>query len=241
MTHDVQLQAAYTYAQAIDPTTGNLGGGDSFDLDHVSNPYLGWRYDHGLSPFDRRHIAFVNFVYDIPAFRNSSSRLLKTGLGGWELSGIVMAESGTPLNVGCNSSCGAGYPSVANIFPGRDVLVRPDVVGPISYPKTVKSWFDPAAFVPPAPGTWGNLGFDALRGPGRQNWNLSLFKEFTINEDRGSHVEFRAESFNTWNHTQFGGPGQNGGISTNLGSSNFGAVTAAWDPRVFQLGLKVIY
>jgi len=42
-------------------------------------------------------------------------------------------------------------------------------------------------------------------------------------------------------HTQFGGPGQNGGISTNLGASNFGAVTAAWDPRVFQLGLKLIY
>lgn len=241
ITHDLQLQAAYTLSKAIDPTTGGLGGGDSFDLDHVSNPYVGWKYDVGPSPFDRRHTAFVNFVYDIPFLRGSNNRLLRTTVGGWELSGIVIAESGTPLNIGCSSTCGASYQSVANIFPASDVLTRPDRAGPVSYPKTVNAWFNPSAFAAPAPGAWGNLPFDALTGPGRQNWNLSLFKEFILSESRGSRVEFRAESFNTWNHTQFGGPGQNGGISTNLGSSNFGAVTAAWDPRVFQLGLKVIY
>lgn len=143
------------------------------------------------------------------------------------------------MNLGISGS------NVASLFPAGDVLNRPDLVGNISYPKTVGWWFDTSAFAAPAPGTWGNLGFDALRGPGRNNWNLSLFKEFTLNEARGSRIEFRAESFNTWNHTQFGGPGQGGtgsaGISTNLGSSNFGAVTAAWDPRVFQLGLKLIY
>jgi hypothetical protein len=243
IARDLQLQAAYTYSRAIDPTTGNLpgAGGDSFDLDHVSNPYVGWKYDRGPSPFDRTHIAFVNFVYDIPLLKNSDHHLLKATVGGWQLSGIVTAQTGTPLNIGCTSTCGASYSSVANIFPGGDVLARPDIVGRISYPKTVNSWFDPTIFTAPPPGTWGNLGFNALRGPGRQNWNLALFKEFVINEDRGSRVEFRAESFNTWNHTQFGGPGQNGGISANLGASNFGAVTGAWDPRVFQLGLKLIY
>ena len=241
VTHDLQLQAAYTYSRAIDPTTGNLGGGDSFDLDHVSNPYVGWRYDRGPSPFDRTHIGFVNFIYDLPIFKNSSNKALKTTIGGWQLSGIVSMQTGTPLNIGCTSTCGTSFQSVANIFPGADVLNRPDLVGGISYPKTVNSWFNPAAFAAPAPGQWGSLGFNGLRGPGRHNWNLALFKEFVISEDRGSHVEFRAESFNTWNHTQFGGPGQNGGVSTNLGSTNFGAVTSAWDPRVFQLGLKVIY
>jgi len=183
----------------------------------------------------------VNFVYQIPLLRNSSNHLLKATVGGWELSGIVTAQTGTPLNIGCTSTCGASYATVANVFPGGDVLVRPDLAGPVSYPKTVNAWFSGSSFAAPAAGTWGNLGFNALRGPGRQNWNLSLFKEFTLNEDRGSRLEFRAESFNTWNHTQFGGPGQNGGISTNLGASNFGAVTAAWDPRVFQLGLELIY
>jgi hypothetical protein len=241
VTRDLQLQAAYTYSKALDPTTGNLGGGDSFDLDHVSNPYVGWRYDIGPSPFDRRHIAFVNFVYDLPFFKKSEHTLLREAVGGWELSGIVTVMSGTPLNIGCTSTCGATYASVANIFPGGDVLNRPDLAGSVSYPKTVGSWFNPAVFAAPAAGTWGNLPFNALVGPGRQNWNLSLFKEFILSESRGSRIEFRAESFNTWNHTQFGGPGQNGGISTNLGSSNFGAVTAAWDPRVFQLGLKLLY
>ena len=241
VTRDLQLQAAYTYSQSVDGTTGNLGGGDSFDLDHVSDPYVGWRGDIGPSPFDRRHIGFVNFVYQIPLLRNSSHSVLKATVGGWELSGIVTAQSGTPLNIGCTSSCGAGYSAVANLFPGGDVLSRPDIVGPVSYPKTVASWFNTTSFAAPPPGQFGNLGFNALRGPGRQNWNLSLFKEFMINEDRGSHIEFRAESFNTWNHTQFGGPGQNGGISTNLGASNFGAITAAFDPRVFQLGLKLVY
>jgi hypothetical protein len=94
VTRNLQLQAAYTYSQATDPTTGNLAGGDSFDLDHVSNPYVGWKYDYGPSPFDRRHIAFVNFVYDIPVFKNSSNHLLKSTVGRWELSGIVTAQTG---------------------------------------------------------------------------------------------------------------------------------------------------
>jgi len=71
---------------------------------------------------------------------------------------------------------------------GADVLNRPALVGPISYPKTIGSWFDTSSFAAPAAGTWGNLGFDALRGPGRNNWNLSLFTEFTLNEARGSRI-----------------------------------------------------
>lgn len=118
---------------------------------------------------------------------------------------------------------------------------RPDLNGAIGYPHTAAEWFNPAAFANPAAGTWGNLGFDGVRGPGRDNWNLSLFKSFVISESRGSRFEFRVESFNTWNHTQFGASGTNGGISTAFGSSNFGAVTNAYDPRVFQFGGKLIF
>ena len=56
----------------------------------------------------------------------------------------------------------------------------------------------------------------------RDNWNLALFKSFLISEAHASRLEVRAESFNTWNHTEFEGNVQNGGISTNLGASNFG-------------------
>lgn len=233
LTRDLQLQAAYTLSRAIDPSTGSAGNG--WDLDYVTNPYQSWKYDVGPSVLDRTHVAFLNFVYDIPLLRNSSSHALKSMVGGWQFSGIISLESGPPLNLGVNGH------NVASIFPGNDVGNRPDVNGSISYPRTRNQWFNPAAFSTPTAGNWGNLGFDALRGPGRDNWNLSLFKSFVINESRGSRFEFRAESFNTWNHTQFGGAGQNGGISVNQGAGNFGAVTGAFDPRVFQLGGKLIF
>ncbi len=92
-------------------------------------------------------------------------------------------------------------------------------------------------------GTWavGQHARNSVRGPGRDNWNLSLYKNFLFSETRGSNLQFRAEFFNIWNHTQFQGDTQNGGISTNLGSNNFGAVTNAYDPRTIQLALKLFF
>lgn len=177
---------------------------------------------------------FANFVYQLPFLRNSDHTALRTALGGWELSGIITAETGAPLNVGTTGNTAASVISFAG-------GVRPDLVAPITYPKTVNAWFNPASFAAPAPGTWGDLGANAVRGPGRDNWNISLFKSFIISERRGSRVELRADGFNIWNHTQFKGDANNGGISMNLGSSNFGAVTAAFDPREFQLGAKVVF
>jgi len=233
VTHDLTLQAAYTLSRSIDPSTGSSGNG--WDLDWVTNPYQGWKYDVGPSVLDRTNIAFVNFVYDIPFLRNSPNGFLKKVVAGWTFSGIVTLESGPPLNLGVNQH------NVASVFPGGDVGNRPDVTGGVSYPHTASAWFSPSAFSAPTAGGWGTLGFDALRGPGRDNWNLSLFKSFVLSESRGSRFEFRAESFNIWNHTQFGAPGQNGGISTNFGAGNFGAVTNAYDPRVFQLGAKILF
>jgi hypothetical protein len=228
--NNLQLQFGYTYSHANDATTSN---GSGADLNNASNPYVGWRYDEGPSVFDRTNIAFANFVYQIPFLKNSDSHLLKTTIGGWELSGIVTMESGAPLNMGLSGS------SISSIIPNTSN--RPDLVGNLTYPKTAAEWFNPAAFAAPASGTWGDLGHDVVRGPGRDNWNLSLFKNFVISESRGSSFQFRAETFNTWNHTQFKGDYNNGGISTNFGASNFGAVTSAFDGRTFQLGAKLIF
>jgi len=243
VTRDLNLQAAYTLSKAIDPTTGN--GGNGWDLDSITNPYGGWKYDVGPSNFDRRNIFFVNFVYNLPFLRDSSNRFLKTAVGGWVLSGIATMESGAPYNLGVSGG------NVASIFPSGAPGNRPDVSGSVSYPKTHVAcsagagcplqWLSPSAFSAPADGTWGNLGFDAINGPGRDNWSLSLFKNFLISESRGSAFQFRAEAFNVWNHTQYGGSGQNGAFSTNFGSGNFGQITNAFDPRVFQLGAKLIF
>jgi hypothetical protein len=229
VTKDLQLQADYTLSRSIDPTTG----GDNGDLANVTNPYLGWRYDIGPSQFDRTHIFLTSFEYDIPVFRTSQNRLLKSVVGGWALTGIVTIESGLPLNLSLSGNqSGNKLPNTSN---------RPDLTGTISYQQTVLpgdqkiQYFNPASFANPAVGAWGNLSFDALRLPGRDNWNLSLFKTFLLSESRGSRLELRFESFNTWNHTQF----QN--VGGQLGSGQFGQLTSAFDPRIFQLGGKIFF
>jgi hypothetical protein len=218
---DLSLQFAYTLSRSIDPAT-NFGG----DLYTTSNPY-NRAYDIGPSQVDRTHIALLNFIYAIPLFKTSSNQLLKSTVGGWELSGIATMESGLPLNINLGGNEGSNGLA--------DATNRPNYSGSVTYPQTVGSWFSPSSFSLPVAGQWGTLTKGAIRAPGRDNWNLSLFKNFMINEARGTRLELRVESFNTWNHTQFNG------VSTTFTSSNFGAVTSTWDPRVFQMGAKFIF
>jgi hypothetical protein len=222
--HDLTLRAFYTLSRTIDPTTAGNGGGD---LGNVSNPYAGWLYDVGPGGYDRTHNVSVNFVYDLPIFRHTENRFVKTTLGGWEVSGIVTITSGLPLNPQLS-----GGQNTNGLQNGTN---RPDQVASVSYPHTVNEWFNTAAFAAPAVGAWGDAGHNSLRGPGRDNWNISLFKSFVISESRGSRFELRVETFNTWNHTEFNQ------VSNSLGSSNFGAVTSAFDPRIFQLGGKIYF
>ena len=226
---DVQLRVLYTYSRTIDTTNGGGRG----DLANVSNPYAGWRFDIGPGGLDRTHALAANFIYDVPVFRHSSSRLVKSTIGGWQVSGIITIESGLPINLTADTGVSS--------FLGSGANSRPDLTGSISYTRVVLSgnqkiqYFDPTAFGAPAKGTWGNLGHNALRGPGRDNWDMSLFKTFSLSEARGSRFELRLETFNTWNHTQF----QN--VSTSFNDSRFGQFTSAYAGRILQLGGKVYF
>ncbi len=223
---DLSLQAAYTYSKAYDPALSGGGNGVS-DLQQVSNP-SSYTYDNGPSGLDRTHIAFVNFVYDIPFLKDSSNRLLKGTVGGWQVSGIVNWVSGEPLNVTLGGASG----NISNTLP--NTTNRPDKSGAISYPKSVSSgvvqWFSTSGFASPTPGSFGNLPADFLRGPSRQNWNLSVFKSFLFSESRGSRLEFRAEFFNAFNHTEFNN------VNTTFSSGQFGQITSACDRAKFSLG-----
>jgi hypothetical protein len=223
-------QVGYTYSHTND--SFNSSGSDG-DLYPISDPYVGWKYDFGPSALDIRNNFFTNFVYQIPLLRHSDNTLLRTTLGGWEISGIVTAITGAPVNIGLNGN------NVASIVPNS--ANRPDETGTPNNPHTVNEWFDTSIYSAPAPGTWGNTPRNSVRGPGRQNWNISLFKNFLFNEDRGTNLQFRAEFFNIWNHPQWQADTLNGGISNNLGASNFGAITNAYDPREIQLALKFTF
>ncbi len=221
MGKDLTLQAAYTYSRSIDPAASF--GGDNTNTD---NPY-NRGYDIGPSYADQTHIGLVSFVYDLPIFRHYGNRLVRTTLGGWEVAAIGTMVSGFPLNISLGGAQGSnGVPGSTN---------RPDFTGNASYPHTISSWFSTAGFSVPALGAWGDLGKGALRGPGRDNWNISLFKSFVMNESHGVRFELRVETYNTFNHTQFNN------ISTSYSANNFGWVTSTFDPRTMQFGGKFIF
>jgi Carboxypeptidase regulatory-like domain/TonB-dependent Receptor Plug Domain len=242
-SNDLTYQFGYTFSHTNDSFNSGSSGGDLYN---VSDPYLGWKYDFGPSMYDHRNIFFANFVYDIPLMKHSDNKLAKTLIGGWEISGIINVMSGAPLNIGINNSVvqnGVTINSVAGIVP--QTANRPNQTGSGSNPHTVNDWFDTSIYSAPAcltgPDCWGNTRRNSVWGPGRDNWNISFFKNFVFSEARGSNLQFRAEFFNIWNHTQFQGDTQNNGISTNLGASNFGQVTQAYDPRIIQLALKLYF
>ena len=213
------FQAAYTWSHSLDY--------GSVDFYTISNPF-DRSYDYGPSNLDRRHILSLNYIYQLPIFRNNTG-VAGSLLGGWEFSGITLIQTGTPLTPTLgkdNLGIGGGQS-------------RPDVVNEIDYPQTVSAWFDKSAFTTPPDLAFGNVGRGLLRGPGRVNFNLSLFKSFRIPfgsaYPEGAHLQFRAEAFNAFNHTQFHA------VEVGYNSQNFGKVTSTYDPRVWQLGLKFLF
>jgi Carboxypeptidase regulatory-like domain len=226
--HGLTLQLAYTWSHEIDNVSN--------DLVQVSNPF-DLSYDRGSGALDRRHIFNANYVYTLPFFAQSSSRLLHGILGGWEFSGVTVAQSGVPV----------GGNGLGITYTGPDVLGlggvgrnRPNQVAPVSYPHTVNAWFSTSSFANPvapwnggANNGFGNARKDAIVGPGLLNFNMSLFKNIDLTtHENGPRVQLRFESFNTFNHTQFLG------VNTSSADPNFGKVTSTYDPRVLQLGAK---
>ncbi len=224
----------YTYSHEIDITTYDLAG--------VSNPY-NLKYDKGSGALDRRHMLSINYIYNLPFFAKSAG-LVKSILGGWELAGTVIDESG--LNSSGNNQGPGLSISYDSIGLGGNYTNRPNVNGRVRYPKKYSpasgqnEWFDTTQFSAPTP-AWlggpnqgfGNAGKDAIVGPGRVNFTTSLYKSFAMTER--AHFELRFESFNTFNHTQFNG------FNNSYNSSQFGQITSVWDPRVLELGGKFVF
>ena len=225
--HGLSGEVDYTYSHEIDVT--------SYDLNGVDNPFNS-SYDYGSGALDRRHILNLNYIYQLPRFGQSNA-LVRSAIGGWELAGTAIFESGTIIaNQG--PSLGLNYDTVGL---GGGYTSRPDKIAPIHYLKKQTAWFDSASFAAPLP-AWagstnqgfGNAGKDSVVGPGRVNFSTSVYKTFNIYENL--HFQFRAESFNTFNHTEF-----NGVASSYSPGNNFGAITSTWDPRNLEFGAKLMF
>jgi Carboxypeptidase regulatory-like domain/TonB-dependent Receptor Plug Domain len=224
----LQLSGAYTYSHSIDNSSdrGDTTFTDSYNLSA----------NRASSNFDQRHILNISWVYDLPFFRKSSG-LTKTLLGGWQWSGIIKSQSGVPVNVdntifGDNAGSGNGVE-------GRSSVSRPDLVGePHSAsctptPGPGPLLFNPCAFTDPRGLTFGSTPRNFLNLPYRTNFDMGIYKRFAIKES--SAVEFRWETFNTFNHTQFSS------IDSDFGSSTFLTATSTHDPRIMQFALKFIF
>lgn len=216
------LSGNYTYSKSIDnisvatDTGANTGARNPFNLS----------LDRGVSDFDIKHRANFTAVYDLPraVSQQSGWRYL---LNDWQMNGIVTLASGIPFTVRSGtdrSLSGQGYDTS-------------DIVGDPKRPAGVDKlnrYFNTAAFVPAAIGTYGTLGRNTLRGPGRANVDLSLFKNFKFTESVG--LQFRAESFNIQNRANFDQPG-----TSIAATATYGKILGAADPRVFQFGLKLMF
>lgn len=225
------LTFAYTWAKSTDSKSAAAGIGAS--------GFNGWQgfldnhdpeRDYGLSDFDVDHRLVGSFVYNLPFGNGEKIAGDATGVknavvGGWQVNGIYTWQRGFPITIqaadlgGLNDSVGTN---------------RADLVGdPNAGERSVNRWFNTAAFAQPVLGALGNLGRNTERGPGVNNLDLALFKNFSLGGD--IRLQFRLESFNAFNHTQFNG------VSTNLSSTTFGVVTSARAARINQLGVKLIF
>ncbi|NDQ56469.1 MAG: TonB-dependent receptor [Acidipila sp.] len=231
---------AYTWAHSLDiASNSNLGAQNNSDFRDLRFPMR----EYGNSDFDVRHRFVVSYVYELP-FGHGKRWLQNAGsvvdkiVGDWQLSGITSISTGNYFTVtdgNGNFSNSDGGPS--------GVSQRPDVIAnPRATPCVAGTFFNTCAFADPPLGSFGNVGRNTLQGPGYQVWDMSLLKVFRIGESK--EIQFRSDFFNLPNHTNKllakSGP-QQGNNSSDLGSPNFGFLTAARPPRQIQFSLRFAF
>jgi len=205
---------AYTWSRTMTDASGYA--------DQPRDSY-NFKEEYSAADYDRRHIFVASYIYPLPFWQRPDA-WYKQAFGGWQLSGVTALQTGRPLNLGIQGD-------VAGIGQAGQ---RPNLIGDWTIDSgTARRWFNPAAFGNPPAGTFGNLGRNALTGPGANNWDVSLQKLFRFNEQ--TNLEFRAEIYNAPHHFSYFG------VATTVGATNFGQVTSATDPRIFQLGLRLAF
>ncbi|MGE0129159.1 MAG: carboxypeptidase regulatory-like domain-containing protein [Blastocatellales bacterium] len=208
---------SYTFGRSITYSDDNGGVGTPAD------PEL----SRGPAGFDRTHIYNATFVWDIP-FANKSNGFIKAIFGGWQLSGIFSAQSGTPINF---TAAGATL-RAPNNTQRPNLNGDPKVFGEIG---PGKLYFDTSVFSAPAANTFGNMRRnDSIRGPGYTNLDGTLIKRFRFTERIGGEV--RADALNVTNSPNFNNP--NG----SFGNAAFGQVTGTvGGERLVRFGARITF
>ncbi len=237
----ITLLANYTYSKGLDDVPngqGNAGiAAQGLSTLPSTNP-LRHQFDYGRSDFDRRHIATVSYVWDLPILQGKNMLLRETA-GGWQLTGIIRRQSGQALT----TTAGVDR-SQTGLGSDRAMQISPKVYGGSACAKVTTAcvnYLDPAAFVTVYTatnyplGTYGNTGKGAFNGPGLITWDVGALKNFALSPGDRFRLQFHAEFFNVLNHTNLNNP------TTAANSGNFGNIQGSGDPRIGQLALKLIF
>ena len=232
LSHSLQFQESFTWSRTEDTFSANAGASGGRNL---ADPFS-IRFNFGKSDFNVPLVSVTNFVYTTPLLKGHNV-LLREGLGGWEISGIYTLESGYPFTVtdSQNNSASDQGGDRANFAPGY---------GPGSAfglrqgskQQQLNHYFNTAAFAPNPPGTFGNTPRNIFQGPGINSADIGFIKNFALPEH--ANLQFRWETFNTFNHPNFANP--NSDVSS---GSSFGQITSIGPiaPRVQQAALKLTF
>jgi hypothetical protein len=210
------ISAAYTWSHSL---TDTHGGYELFQNDLVNQDIYHHKEDYGNSDSNVSNILAISHIWNLPFFADSTG-FKRTLLGGWVYTGSTTFQTGFSQDP---------FLSVSE----QGLATRPDFVPGTSVkgPKTVNEWFNTGHFVQPANGFFGNSINGSIPGPGLINFDMGLYKNFQVSER--ATVEFRSEAFNIFNHTNFNA------VNTTLGSGQFGQLTGAADPRIFEFALRM--
>jgi hypothetical protein len=217
---------AYTWSKSIDEGCSGFFGTEGCGIQQIYNI----RAERSVSAFDVPQNFVATYNYQLPVGRgkmlNVDNRFLDLLVGGWQYSGFVRLNSGTPYTVNIAAD-------VANI--GNSGYERPNLVGPRNPSnQTHNHWLDASSFAIPAQYTYGSMGRNALRTQFYKGWDMSLLKEFQI-YDR-LHARFNVDAFNIFNHPIFGQP------DSGLTDQQFGVIGyTASGTRAVQLSAKITF
>jgi len=237
--HGLQFLVTYTWSKSIDEGSLLGGAGELGSFTSLQDPN-NYKLERGLSSFDIPQVLQLTYTYELPigrgkALAGKSNSVVNAIIGGWKTTGIWRFNDGRPIAL--SLAQGLHLPTYG--------AQRPDLVGRLacasgSWSDRLNNYFaNPQVVVAPpsyaigtAPRTDGSC-----RQPGQDNANLSIFKDFSLSKLReGSRIEFRLETYNAFNHPQFGGP------NSTLNSGSFGVITTQINqPRQAQAVLKVYW
>ncbi|HEU4390102.1 MAG TPA: hypothetical protein VFV34_20030, partial [Blastocatellia bacterium] len=227
---------SYTWSKAMDFTDANGGN---------INPFINPRIrNYGKAGFDRTHNLTVNYDYKLPGFsKHWDNGVTRWVLDGWELSGIASFISGAPLGIGYTTVQGTDLVGGS----GGGVDSRVVLTGDPNLPKserTFSHYFDTSVVRPPTKAGFGigNAPKDPIRGPGINNWDVSIFKTFKLAREGQVNLQYRLEMYNAFNHTQFSAVDTTARFDLATGAqvnSLFGSYTGARDARRIVMGLKL--